>query len=242
MVTLDTTPTTSAVDSVPPPAKAGDAASPQPPKPLLRGVSHQLAFYITPFWVAWLVAGARPGVATRASYVFGAALTMLFGTSALYHRVNWGRVGRARMRRLDHAAIFLLIGGGYTPLFSVVPSAHGTHGALFAIWLGVALGVAKSLVWPNAPKWITALLCVALGWTVVGQVLARAPVVGWPCVWLLVASGAIYSLGAAVYAAKRPDPWPRTFGYHEIFHALVIAASICLFLHAATVVGAINLR
>ena len=207
-------------------------------KPRFRGVSHQLAFFAGIVATAWLVTQARSASAARAALVFGVTLITLFGTSALYHRVQWTPAARQRMRRLDHAAIFVLIGGGYTPLFSLVASKAGGHGALLAIWIGVAIGVAKSLVWPHAPKWATAMLCVALGWTVVGQVIERAPIVGWTSVALLVASGAIYSLGAVVYALKRPDPVPKVFGYHEVFHAIVVAASVCLFAHVLTVLRA----
>jgi hemolysin III len=206
-----------------------------PAKPLLRGVSHQVAFFCAIVASAVLVVRARPGAATLAALVFGASLVMLFGTSALYHRVEWSPEARKRMRRLDHAAIFLLIAGGYTPLFGLVPSSAGGHGALAAIWIGSSVGVLKSLAWPDAPKWITALLCVVLGWTVVGDVIDRVGVVGPMSVGLLIASGAIYSLGALVYALKRPDPLPRIFGYHEVFHALVVLASVCLFAHVVTV-------
>ena len=206
-----------------------------PAKPLLRGVSHQISFFCAIAACAALVVRARPGVATAAAFVFAASLVNLFGTSALYHRVDWSPAARRRMRRLDHAAIFLLIGGGYTPLFALVPSSSGGHGALAAIWVGSLVGVLKSLAWPGAPKWMTALLCVGVGWTVVGEVVDRAALTGSLCVGLLVASGVTFSLGAAVYALKRPDPFPRVFGYHEVFHAMVIAASVCLFAHVACV-------
>jgi hemolysin III len=203
-------------------------------KPLLRGVSHQISFFCTLAASAAHVARARPGAATAASFVFAVSLAKLFGTSALYHRVDWSPRARRRVRRLDHAAIFVLIAGGYTPLFTLVPSSTGGHGALAAIWVGALVGVLKSLVWPDAPKWMTALLCVALGWTVVGQVLDRGPIVGPLSIGFLVASGLIYSLGAVVYALRRPDPLPRVFGYHEVFHALVVVASVCLFSHVVT--------
>ncbi|MBX3209280.1 MAG: hemolysin III family protein [Labilithrix sp.] len=204
-------------------------------KPLLRGVSHQVSFFCAIAACAALVMRARPGVATAAAFVFSASLVNLFGTSALYHRVDWSPNARKRMRRLDHAAIFVLIAGGYTPLFALVPSSGGGHGALAAIWVGALVGVLKSLAWPNAPKWMTALLCVGLGWTVVGQVVDRVAAVGPLSVALLVVSGLTYSVGAVVYALKRPDPLPRVFGYHEVFHAIVIVASVCLFAHVATV-------
>lgn len=208
-------------------------------KPLLRGVSHQVSFFCAIAATAALVARARPGASTAAAFVFGISLVNLFGTSAVYHRVDWSPLARKRIRRLDHSAIFLLIAGGYTPLFGLIPSPTGGHGALAAIWLGAAVGVLKSLVWPDAPKWMTALFCVGLGWMVVGQVIDRAPAVGSLSVGLLVASGVIYSLGAVVYATRRPDPLPRVFGYHEVFHALVIVASVCLFGHVVTVLGAV---
>jgi hemolysin III len=210
-----------------------------PAKPRLRGVSHQVAFFVAIVATITLVAGARSPTIARLTLVFGAALVALFGTSALYHRVDWSPVARMRMRRLDHAAIFVLIAGGYTPLFGLVPSTQGGHGALTVIWAGALVGVAKSLAWPSAPKWVTALLCVALGWVVVGQVVDRAPAVGATCIGLLVACGVIYSAGALVYALKRPDPLPKVFGYHEIFHALVVLASGCLFAHVVLVTRAV---
>jgi hemolysin III len=207
--------------------------APAQEKPLLRGVSHHVAFFVALAATAWLVVMHHSSA--RAAVVFGGALSLLFGISALYHRVQWSPAARQRMRRLDHAAIFALIGGGYTPLFSLVPSRAGGHGALLAIWIGAAIGIVKSLAWPNAPKWVTATLCVVLGWTVIGQVMERAPIVGWASVAWLVASGAVYSAGAVVYALKRPDPLPRVFGYHEVFHALVIVASACLYMHVLLV-------
>jgi hemolysin III len=209
--------------------------APQAEKPLLRGVSHQIGFFCALAATAALVVRAKPGMATATAFVFGASLINLLGTSALYHRVDWTPRARKRLRRLDHAAIFVLIAGGYTPLFGLVPSASGGHGALAAIWVGALVGVLKSLLWPDAPKWMTALLCVILGWTVVGEVVGRTGAVGPLPVALLVASGVIYSLGAAVYALKRPNPVPRVFGYHEVFHALVLVASVCLFAHVVTV-------
>jgi hemolysin III len=211
-----------------------------PGKPLLRGVSHQVAFFVALVATSNLVAWSRSGAPARAALVFGASMIMLFGTSALYHRRNWSEEGRLLMRRLDHAAIFVLIAGGYTPLFALVPSSTGGHSALAAIWIGAGIGVAKSLAWPKAPKWLTALLCVGLGWMVVIPVIDRTAAVGTLCVGLLIACGVIYSLGAVVYATKRPDPFPKIFGYHEVFHAIVVAASICLFAHVMLVLRAVS--
>jgi hemolysin III len=224
--------------SVTPHSSLSGASAPQD-KPRLRGVSHQIAFFAALLAAVALVVQSKSAAATVAAAVFGASLTLLFGTSALYHRVHWDPVQRQRMRRLDHAAIFVLIAGGYTPLFALVPSPGGGHRALWAIWIGALAGVTKSLLWAHAPKWVTALLCVVLGWTVAGQVIERAPAVGWLTVGMLVACGVIYSLGAAVYALRRPDPFPRVFGYHEVFHAIVIVASACLFAHVVLVMRAV---
>lgn len=229
---------------------AADTPS-SPAKPLLRGVSHQIAFFVATAATIALVAGGHTPDVRRAATVFGTCLSALFGVSALYHRVSWSERARLRMRRIDHAAIFVLIAGGYTPLFALVPSAHGPgagaatralagHGALVSIWIGAGIGVVKSVAWPSAPKWFTALLCVALGWTVVGEVFGRTAQVGAPAIAFLVVSGLVYSLGAVVYATKRPDPWPRIFGYHEIFHLLVIVASVTLFTHVCLVIRAVG--
>lgn len=219
-----------------------ELASPEtvPAKPRLRGVSHQYAFFASIVATVALIVGARSASAKTAALVFGASLVLLFGTSALYHRIDWSPAARQMMRRLDHAAIFTLIAGGYTPLFMLVPNADGGHGALLAIWLGTAVGVAKSVAWPKAPKWVTAGVCVLLGWTVAGQVMARVGAVGVVAISLIVVSGVVYSAGAIVYALKRPDPFPRTFGYHEVFHALVILASVALFGHVACVIRAVG--
>jgi hemolysin III len=226
------------------PTSAGGAlpAAAEPPrsKPLLRGVSHQVSFFVAIVATAALVRSAPSRAGALAALVFGATLVLLFGTSACYHRIDWTPRARARMRRLDHAAIFLLIAGGYTPLFSLVEAPGGGHGALSAIWAAASVGVVKSLLWPHAPKWLTAALCVAIGWMVVFQVVGRAPLVGAGCVALLVVSGVTYSVGALVYAAKRPDPSPRVFGYHEIFHLLVCLASAFLYAHVARVLAAVH--
>jgi hemolysin III len=207
-------------------------------KPTLRGVSHEISFYVSLAATSWLVAVAKGRAQVAACVVYGASIAILFGVSALYHRVTWSVAGRQRMRRLDHAAIFVMIAGGYTPLFALVPSANGSHWPLVAIWSGAALGVVKSLLWAHAPKWMTAALCVMLGWAVVMPVFERMPVVGTLSIGLVVASGIFYSLGAGVYATQRPDPLPLSFGYHEVFHALVVLATMFHFGHAVLVLGA----
>ena len=199
-------------------------------KPLLRGVSHEVAFYLSLCATVALVYLAKSPAALVAVLVYGASLASLYGVSALYHRPNWGHAARQRMRRLDHAAIFVLIAGSYTPLFLLGPSGQ-VGNALWTVWIGAAIGVTKSLAWPGAPKAVTAALCVTLGWAVIAPVVRLYGVVGPLTVGLLVASGVIYTMGAVVYALRRPDPLPTVFGYHEVFHALVILASMCHFAH-----------
>jgi hemolysin III len=227
-------------------AAAPELSAPGPPgtgvlaKPRWRGVSHQMGFFLSLAATVALLAHAGSPRARLASAVFGTSLALLFGVSALYHRIDWTPAARAWMRRLDHAAIFVLIAGGYTPLFLLVPSPGGSFAALWAIWIGASIGVVKSIAWSKAPKWITALVCVTLGWTATGEIIARIPVVGLRAVGLLVGCGALYSLGAAVYALKRPNPAPLVFGYHEIFHALVVLASAVLYAHVWCVLNAVH--
>lgn len=205
-------------------------------KPLLRGVSHEIAAGVALFaWLA-LAASAPRGPARVAANVYGLSLVLLFLVSAVYHRPTWQPKARLVMRRLDHAAIFVLIAGTYTPMCLLLPP--GTGRTILAIaWGGAALGVIQSVFWVTAPKPLTAVLYVALGWVVFPVMPTFAATVGWGGVALLATGGVLYTLGAVVYAARRPDPFPRVFGYHEVFHALVIAAAVC---HFAVVARAIR--
>jgi hemolysin III len=205
-------------------------------KPRLRGVSHEIAFYVSIVAVALLVLGAPSARASVASVIYGATLATLFGVSALYHRPTWAPGPRQIMRRLDHAAIFLLIAGTYTPMFWLVDGPASGHRALWTVWIGAAVGVVKSILWPNAPKAITAAVCLLVGWGAIGDVVRLRSAVDAPTLWLLVIGGVLYSAGALVYARRRPDPAPLVFGYHEIFHALVVVAGACHFVHVARIV------
>jgi hemolysin III len=160
-----------------------------------------------------------------AAIVFGSSVAVTFGVSAVYHRITWTPSARRVMRRIDHAAIFLLIAGTYTPYGLLVLSGAWTWAVLAVVWTGALLAVLQRLAWPEAPKWVPAAFAVALGW--VG-------VVAFPQLWektgpagagLLLAGGLLYTLGAVVYALRRPNPAPAVFGYHELFHALTIAAA-----------------
>ncbi len=206
-----------------------------PAKPLLRGVSHEIAaFAALAAWVA-LAALAPSGRGRAAANVYGASLFALFFVSALYHRPNWPPRARAWMRRLDHSAIFLLVAGTYTPVCLLLPPGSGLP-LLAVVWGGAVLGIAQSVLWVDAPKPLVAAVYVALGWAVLPVLPTIRAVLGPAALALLAAGGAAYTLGAVIYAVRRPDPFPRVFGYHEVFHALVIAAAAC---HFAVVARAI---
>jgi len=202
------------------------APSTQPKvKPRLRGVSHELAFYASILATLWLAFAASAGRPRIVAIVYGASLVILFGTSALYHRPMWSPPARARMRRLDHAAIFVLIAGSYAPMgLLALPPASG-HRLLAFAWGGCLVGLLKATLWPHSPRWITAASYLAVGWAAVVELRAMGAVLGAFGSALMLAGGICYSVGAIAYARKRPDPWPATFGYHEIFHALVVLAA-----------------
>jgi hemolysin III len=211
--------------------------APPRPKPTLRGVSHQIAFFVALGATALLVRAASSPRAAAAAAIYGMSLSTLLGVSALYHRKHWQPGPRKVMRRVDHSAIFVLIAGTYTPLFWLLDASPG-HRPLWIVWVGAAFGVGKSMLWPHAPKWLTAALYLVLGWAVVGDVIRLRHEMGSAALWLLVMGGVVYSLGAVVYARRRPDPAPLVFGYHEIFHALVLVASACQFVHVVLVLRA----
>jgi len=212
------------------------AVTATPGKPLLRGVSHEIAAGVA---LAGGIALAllAPGPRSRAAAaVYGATLFTLFAVSALYHRPTWAPRARMWMRRLDHSAIFLLIAGTYTPFCLLLGGGRGLA-LLAAVWAGALLGVAQSVAWPLAPKPLVAALAVLLGWAVLPVLPTLGSALGGGALALLAAGGALYTLGAVVYATGRPDPLPRVFGYHEVFHALVVVAA-CL--HFAVVAAAVR--
>ena len=158
--------------------------------------------------------------------VYSVSLVALFGVSALYHRINWRSLtARDRMRRLDHAMIFVLIAGSYTPFAVLVLHGPLAIAILLAVWAGALLGVAFTLVWRDAPTWVRSALYVGLGWIAVAAVPQLGAAIGIGGLALLGLGGVLYTMGAVVYGVRRPDPVPAVFGYHELFHILVIAAA-----------------
>jgi hemolysin III len=195
-------------------------------RPQLRGVTHQWAFFISLVLGVALVLTAPPGRATLAAAVYAACVALLFGTSALYHRVTWRTTAARRwMRRLDHSAIYLLIAGTYTPFALLVLDGALSDVVLVVIWAGAIGGVLLKLLWIDAPKWLSALVYSLLGWVGVAVVPDLIGELGITASVLVAGGGILYTIGAIVYALRRPDPIPTVFGYHEVFHALVIAAA-----------------
>jgi len=157
-------------------------------------------------------------------------VTGLLTTSATYHRIDWRRPrARAWMRRLDHSMIFVLIAGTYTPFSLLVLDGTLATAVLIVVWAGALGGIVLNLVWITAPKWLTATVYIALGWVAVIAMPQLADRLGALGVALLMGGGLLYTAGAIIYAARRPDPAPAVFGYHEIFHALVLAAAAAHF-------------
>jgi hemolysin III len=201
--------------------------------PLLRGISHAVAFWAALAAAVLLVVLAPAGAARVAAAVYGAGLCCLFAGSALYHRWRWSPRLRPLLRRIDHSTIFVFIAASYTPIALLVLTGWLRWVVLGLVWAGALAGVGFSLAWITAPRVLVAASYLALGWVAViavPQLVSRLPVA--PLV-LLGAGGLLYSLGAAVYAARRPDPWPRVFGFHELFHAFVVAAAVAHFVAMA---------
>jgi hemolysin III len=171
--------------------------------------------------------------------VYGASLFALFCVSAVYHRLTWSRRARRIVSRIDHSAIYVLIAGTYTPLCLLLGGPAGN--ALLAVaWAGALLGIAKELLWTRAPKRLGVALYVLLGWLAAPSFPALAAAIGGGAVLLLLGGGLAYTIGAYVYATRRPNPFPRVFGYHEVFHALVVAAAAGHFVVAAAAIGRIS--
>jgi len=198
-------------------------------RPLLRGISHAVSFWFALAATLVLVL-LVDGTAERiAALVYGFGMCALFGASGIYHRWRWDPRWRPLLRRVDHATIFVFIAASYTPIALLVLDDGWRWSILAVVWTGALAGVFMSVFWIDAPRWLVAAVYLALGWVAVAaapklvELLPAAPLV------LLVTGGLLYSAGAVIYGLKRPDPWPKVFGFHEIFHALVVLAVIVHF-------------
>jgi hemolysin III len=197
-------------------------------KPRLRGVFHELGFYLAVALGVPLVLTADGARARVAAITFASCLAGCFGASAFYHRPTWTPKVRAWLARLDHAGVYLLIAGTYTPFGLLVMSPGWAVPVLSIVWGGALAAILLKLFWVRGPKWLSAAIALALGWVAVAAFsqLLKIPV---PGVALVVVGGLLYSAGAIVYALRRPDPVPHVFGYHELFHVFTLGAAGCQF-------------
>jgi hemolysin III len=207
-------------------------------KPKLRGWIHEGAFPVSVLAGAILVIAASGGRERLALAIYAVSLSALLGTSALYHRVNWQRPStRLWMRRLDHSMIFLLIAGTLTPFALLVLHGALADAVLIAVWTGAAAGIVVELVWTESPKWVSVGVYLAVGWVGALAFPAIVSQAGVGAGILIAAGGILYTIGAVIYAMQRPDPKPAVFGYHEIFHVLVVAAAAAHFAAIALYAG-----
>ena len=221
-------------EPLPTPSGVVAPSRPEPPvRPRLRGVIHQWSFFVALAAGVALVVLAPAGRATLACAIYALTLCGLLGTSALYHRITWRPSIRPWMRRLDHSMIFVLIAGTYTPFALLALPQPLSDVVLFGVWGGAASGILFTLLWIGAPKWLTAAAYVALGWFSIIAVPEIVDRTGPVALALLAAGGVAYTAGAVVYARRRPDPRPAVFGYHELFHLLVVVAAIAHFVAVA---------
>jgi hemolysin III len=202
-------------------------------KPKLRGVLHQGAFIIAVALAPLLIVGADGGRPRLAAAVFAGSVAACFGASALYHRVTWSPRMRLWMRRIDHAGVYLLIAGTYTPVSLLVLGGAWRPVVLTIVWAGAAAAILLKFVWVAAPKWLAAAIGLALGWVAVVALPQLIDRLHPAAVILLIAGGLAYTAGAVVYARRRPDPVPAVFGYHELFHALTIVGVACQYVAIA---------
>jgi hemolysin III len=199
-------------------------------KPRLRGWLHAYAAAISIASGASLIVVAfalRGGSAAVSTTIYAATVTALFGTSALYHRLNWGPRAHRVMRRLDHSMIFVFIAGTYTPIAVLTLPHSSALAVLVVVWTGALFGVGLQTAWPTAPRWLSVPCYIALGWVAVFVFPDLLHNGGVAAFVLIATGGLIYTLGAVVYGLKRPNPYPGTFGFHEVFHACTLLAALC---------------
>lgn len=202
-------------------------------KPRYRGVLHQGGFVVSIIVAPFLLLSADAFRARVAAAVFALSVAGCFGASALYHRVTWTPPVRRWMRRVDHAGVYLLIAGTYTPVSLLVLDRTWGRVILTVVWAGALSAILVKFAWLDSPKWVSVTVGMALGWVAVAALPQLFERLRPSALTLLIAGGLLYSVGAIVYARRKPDPLPRVFGYHEIFHALTVVAATCQYVAIA---------
>jgi hemolysin III len=195
-------------------------------KPRYRGTSHFYALFVAMIAAVALVATAPAGLATFGATVYAVTLVGMFGASALYHRGTWQPAMAKRLLQLDHTAIFLLIAGTYTPIALIAMDGTERAATLTAVWAIAAAGIVFEWMPVPAPRGYVTTVYLCLGWIGIFSFVPLYDATGWAGVLLVAGGGLCYTVGAIMHAARKPDPWPETFGYHEIFHVLVIVAAL----------------
>lgn len=198
-------------------------------KPRFRGVSHEIAAFVFPILGVAAVFLAQTTSVRWAALVYTVGVTAMYTTSACYHRGHWSEVTRLRLRRLDHSMIMIAIAATYTPLAIAALDVRSATILLAVVWSLAVVGVIAQMLWLHAPRWLGAALYIAIGWTALVFLPTLWRDLGVASFSLLVLGGVVYSLGAVVYSTRRPDPAPAVFGFHEVFHALVIAAGLIFY-------------
>ena len=205
-------------------------------KPRWRGVSHEIAAFAFPVLGVMLIGIAQTPAARSAALVYTVGITAMYATSAGYHRGRWSPPVRQRLRRLDHSMILVGIAATYTPVAVAGLDAKTASVLLGIVWPLAIIGIVVQLVWLNAPRWLVASLYVVIGWTALAFVPTLWNQLGGLTFSLIAGGGIVYSLGALVYSTRKPDPMPSVFGFHEVFHALVIAAGLIFYVAIARVI------
>lgn len=205
------------------------------PRPLLRGWLHLVCFFLAIPAGALLVVGAASTRGRVGSAVYALGLAAVFGVSAAYHRGRWSPAGRRRMKRLDHGTIFVMIAGSFTPLALVVVDGAAGAAMLVAAWTGAAVGLAMAFV-GIAETPVGSVSYIAFGWLFVFALPELAAHLSTTQITLLAVGGLMYTVGAIAFLSHWPDPFPHVFGYHEIWHLMVVAAVVCHYLTISSVV------
>lgn len=207
----------------------GQAAAPEEQdqdavKPRLRGWLHELTFPLSLTAGIALIVASPTGVARVATSIYTITSSLLFGVSAIYHRGHWRLRVRQLLRRLDHANVYLMIAGSYTPIAALALRGATRALVLAIVWAGAASGVAFRLLWTGAPRWLYTPLYIVLGWVAVAVMPELLKGAGLPAFVLILTGGALYTLGGLVYGLRWPNPSPRWFGFHEVFHTFTVLA------------------